>query len=90
MAQEIQAAEEMSVFLELLIELAALERLRHAWGKEAVKSDQWRMKFEILNDMISRRLQEREDRLKDFESAYPELKGFDWFGSSEKTQQFDA
>lgn len=90
MAQDADATEKMVDFLELLIELAGLEKLRHSWAKEATKDSQWRMKFDILNEMIQRRLEVREQYLRECQLEFPELKDLDFTHGSSGRPHYDA
>ena len=78
--------EEMSSFFELLIEISALQRLRHVWAEEEVKNTAWWSKFELLNEMIERRCEVRRTKLARFEQEYPEMREFSWM----EGMSFDA
>ncbi len=87
MAETTNNAEpDLSTFLELLIEITALQRLRHAWVDEAQRDTQWKMKFQMLHKMIEARCLQRDQLLELFAEEYPEIKNFAWL----QEQGFDA
>ena len=83
---EEQCDRAMVEFLELLVELTALERLRNCWSKEPDKCEDWRAKMDLISEMIEKRSGLRDEKLKFYEEVFPEIKSFDWMGS----RRFDA
>ena len=77
---------ELSQFMELLIEISDLQRLRHCWADQRGMDDQWRLTFKMLNSMIERYCCERERQLERFAETYPEIRNFTWLQS----ETFDA
>lgn len=62
-------------FIELLIELDALQHLFNNWLDDADCLDQ---QLDILRSMISKKIALRDQALAEFRVAYPELDSFDW------------
>ena len=77
---------ELNELMELLIDIAALQRLRHCWAEEVSKDSQWRMKFTLLKEMIAKRCAERDETLARVSKTYPEIRNFTWL----KQESFDA
>ncbi len=62
-------------FIELLIELDALQHLFNKWLDD---DDCQSQQLEILRAMIAKKIELRDQALAEFRVAYPELDNFDW------------
>ena len=63
-------------FVELLVEIAALQRLRVHWDEASEKDGTWYAKNEVLESLLERKLKEREEALEAFKEEYPDLEDF--------------
>ena len=64
-------------FIELLIELDALQRLFNVWLEEA-HNEEIHPQMEILKCMISNKITVRDQVLAEYRIVYPELDNFAW------------
>lgn len=64
-------------FIELLIELDALQRLFNVWLEEA-HNEEVGPQMEILKCMITKKVTVRDQVLAEYRNTYPELQNFDW------------
>jgi hypothetical protein len=67
-------------FVELLIEIDALQRLFVTWtsSEELVEEDEESIRLEVLDSMLARKMALRDEALAEFRMIYPELEKFDW------------
>lgn len=64
-------------FIELLIELDALQRLFNVWLEES-HTEEVGPQMEILKGMITKKVTIRDQVLAEYRNTYPELEQFDW------------
>lgn len=76
------AGQNLESFIELLIEISALQRLRRVWLAEEGENSEQNERLAILSRMIRRRCAERDRELRKFSEAYPEIKTFGWLNDS--------
>ena len=74
-------------FVELLIEIDALQRLFQAWtnGEEAECAQEQSIRVDVLEMMLIKKIALRDEALAEFRMVYPEMKQFAW-----ATPEFDA
>lgn len=74
-------------FVELLIEIDALQRLFVTWtqSEEMIEAHEETIRLEVLDSMLARKLALRDEALAEFRMIYPELEKFEW-----ATPEYDA
>jgi len=67
-------------FVELLIEIDALQRLFQAWtsGDEVACSEEQSIRLDVLEAMLAKKMAMRDEALAEFRMVYPEMRQFAW------------
>lgn len=69
---------DVEALIELLVEIAGLQRLQLYWSEASPDDAANVARNEILNDMLQRKLEKRDIALREVKRHYPEIENFAW------------
>ncbi len=69
---------EVEDLIELLVEIAGLQRLQLFWSESSTEDAGNVARNEILSDMLERKIAKRDIALREVKRQYPEIEQFAW------------